>query len=118
MAKDLKLCVLLDYYGEMLTEKQRNIMELYYNEDLSLAEISEHCGITRQAVLDTLKKSGQCLNELETKIGFAKFAGEQREIFNKIGKLAYETEMINAEKAFVAEIKTRVREIQRITGVQ
>jgi len=49
MGKNLKLSVLIDFYGDVLTEKQRNVMELYYNEDLSLAEIAEHEKISRQA---------------------------------------------------------------------
>jgi len=48
MAKNLQIAVLLDYYGELLTEKQRDFISLYYDEDLSLAEIAENEGITRQ----------------------------------------------------------------------
>ena len=46
MAKDLRITFLLDFYGDMLTEKQREVVECYYNEDLSLAEIAEEKGIT------------------------------------------------------------------------
>ena len=52
MAKDLRITFLLDFYGDMLTEKQREVVECYYNEDLSLAEIAEEKGITRQGVRD------------------------------------------------------------------
>ena len=45
MAKDLQISLLLDFYGEMLTEKQREMIEFYYNEDLSLAEIADNQGI-------------------------------------------------------------------------
>ena len=48
MAKNLEISLLLDFYGDMLTQKQRDVVELYYNEDLSLAEIASHSGITRQ----------------------------------------------------------------------
>ena len=54
--KNLEVAYLLDYYGGMLTEKQREVVDLYYNEDLSLAEISEHAGITRQGVRDSIKR--------------------------------------------------------------
>ena len=46
MAKDLEISFLLDFYGDMLTEKQREVIDLYYNEDLSLSEIADRQGIT------------------------------------------------------------------------
>ncbi len=55
--KDLEISVLLDYYGAMLTEKQREVADWYYNKDLSLAEIAEHTGITRQGVRDAIKRA-------------------------------------------------------------
>ena len=57
MAKDLRITFLLDFYGDMLTEKQREVVECYYNEDLSLAEIAEEKGITRQGVRDGIKRA-------------------------------------------------------------
>ena len=54
--KDLGFSILLDYYGMVLTEKQRNILTEYYNDDLSLAEIAENYGITRQGVRDAIKQ--------------------------------------------------------------
>ena len=47
MAKDMNISLLFDFYGEILTEKQQDVIDYYYNDDLSLAEISEHLGITR-----------------------------------------------------------------------
>ncbi len=55
--KNMRLTLLLDCYGDLLNEHRRTIMELYYCEDLSLAEIAENTGITRQAVRDSIKKS-------------------------------------------------------------
>ena len=52
MAKNLEITVLYDFYGDLLTEKQQEVIELYYNEDLSLAEIAALSGITRQGVRD------------------------------------------------------------------
>ena len=54
--KPLEMSLLFDFYGETLTEKQRELFDLYYNEDLSLAEIAEHAGITRQGVRDSIKR--------------------------------------------------------------
>lgn len=64
--------VLLDNYGVLLNEKQRLIMEYYFNEDLSLAEIAENEGITRQGVLDIIKRSKQTLIDYEEKLQLIK----------------------------------------------
>ena len=52
MEKNVTVSILLDLYGKILTEKQQDVLDLYYNENLSLAEIAEEIGITRQAVHD------------------------------------------------------------------
>ena len=71
MAKNLEISFLLDFYGDVLTEKQRDVMEQYYNDDLSLAEIADNFGITRQGVRDSIKRGEGILLELEQKVGFA-----------------------------------------------
>ena len=70
--KDLGFSILLDYYGMVLTEKQRNILTEYYNDDLSLAEIAENYGITRQGVRDAIKHGEATLMEMEEKLGTAR----------------------------------------------
>ncbi len=70
MSKDLAACTLLDHYGAMLTDRQRDIVTYYYFDDLSLAEIAENEGITRQAVRDIIKRSLQQLGDMEAKLGF------------------------------------------------
>ena len=69
--KNLAYSVLLDFYGPVLTDKQRVILTEYYDEDLSLAEIAENLGITRQGVRDAIKHGETALKELEAKVGFA-----------------------------------------------
>lgn len=69
MEKDLRISLLLDFYGQMLTEKQREVVEFYYNEDLSLAEIAQHSGITRQGVRDSIKRAEAQLLDCEEKLG-------------------------------------------------
>lgn len=66
--KDMRLTLLLDYYGDLLSEHRRDIMEMYYCEDLSLAEIAENTGITRQGVRESLKKSEADLRAFEAKL--------------------------------------------------
>lgn len=89
MAKELKFVLLLDCYGELLTDKQRDYMELYYCEDLSLSEISEPQGITRQAVRDVIKRSEQILIETEQKLGFASRLELLRECFDEIKSVSH-----------------------------
>ena len=71
MSKDLAACTLLDYYGGMLTERQRDIVGYYYFDDLSLAEIAENEGITRQAVRDIIRRAVRQMSEAERQLGFA-----------------------------------------------
>ena len=98
MAKDLKFVLLMDCYNKMLTDNQRDAMELYYCEDLSLSEISEPRGITRQAVHCIIKQSEQKLLEMEEKLGFAgKFAAINK-YFEKLQELAAEVENISIKK--------------------
>jgi len=63
------MTLLLDFYGELLTEKQREYMELYYSEDFSLAEIAGLGGVTRQGVRDALQRAESALLEFEAKTG-------------------------------------------------
>ncbi|MEE1186287.1 MAG: sigma factor-like helix-turn-helix DNA-binding protein [Acutalibacteraceae bacterium] len=72
MQKDFKIAVLLDCYGELLTTKQRTVIDLYYNHDLSLAEIAENLCVTRQAVRDAIMHAQIQLVETEEKLGFVK----------------------------------------------
>ena len=69
--KDLEIGLLLDFYGELLSESRRQAAELYYNEDLSLSEIAEDAGITRQGVRDSIAKAKAQLTEYEDKLGLA-----------------------------------------------
>lgn len=68
--KDLKYLQLWDAYGAMLTDNQREICELYYMCDLSLSEIAEQKGVTKQSVSDALSKSRAILDEYEDKLHF------------------------------------------------
>jgi len=66
--KDLKWAIYLDFYGDFLTEKQLKTMSLYYNEDYSLSEIADDMSITRQGVLDVLKRAQKKLSDMEDKL--------------------------------------------------
>lgn len=102
--KNLAISLLLDFYGEVLTEKQREVVNLYYNEDLSLAEIAEQAQITRQGVRDCIKRGEATLLEMEEKLGLSKrFSDMQREV-SRIKKDAETIEEINNRYCFSGEI--------------
>ncbi|HZJ57033.1 MAG TPA: sigma factor-like helix-turn-helix DNA-binding protein [Clostridia bacterium] len=75
MEKFTHLGMLFEIYGGLLTHRQRDVMDLYYNHDLSLAEIAEQLSISRQGVHDLVKRSGLSLENAENNIGFLKFRG-------------------------------------------
>lgn len=72
MAKDLNITILLDVYGQLLTEKQRFAIDMYYNEDLSLAEIAEEIDISRQGIRESIKQGEKHLLEYEEQLGVVK----------------------------------------------
>lgn len=105
MEEKLKVSMLLELYGKLLTEKQFNLLNDYFNQDLSLSEIGENEGITRQAVRDILKKGEKKLFEYEEKLGFMKKSIVQEE---KIADILSEIEKI--EKKYTDEELAKVLE--------
>lgn len=69
--KDLKIGFLLDFYGDLLSERKRTVLDLYYNDDLSLSEIAAEIGISRQGVRELMKKAEDELHFYEEKLGLA-----------------------------------------------
>ena len=67
-----RMALLYDFYGDVLTPRQKEFYDLYYNEDLSLSEIAENNGITRQGVLDVIVRAEAILTDLEDKTGLIK----------------------------------------------
>ncbi len=88
IGKNLDFVLLLEVYSCMLTERQKELMEYYYWEDMSLGEISENSNITRQAVHDSIKRAEQTLTQLEEKLGLAEKIVKCRNTFNQISDLA------------------------------
>lgn len=76
MSKNLDMAELFDLYAPLLTDKQRETLEMYYNSDFSLGEISEETGKTRQAALNCIRNSEAKMLELEEKLGLYKRLGE------------------------------------------
>lgn len=80
--------LLFDFYGQLLTEKQRCLFQLYYQDDLSLGEISLQHGVSRQAVHDILKRSQRALEEFEEKLGLVRrFQEDRRRVLGLTGRV-------------------------------
>lgn len=81
--KIVEMGILFDFYGKLLSENQYTVVELYYIHDLSLSEIGEELGITRQGVYDSLKRSEKNLYDFENKLGLVeKFKNVSNEVNN------------------------------------
>lgn len=101
MSKNLTMTVLLDFYGELLTEKQKQALVYYYDEDCSLSEIAENMSISRQGARDFIKRGEALLTELEEKLGLAAR-------FMRINRLAEELEGENLPE----NVRTLIEEIK------
>lgn len=109
----LFVCLLIDFYGGLLTPTQRRIMKLYYEDDLSLGEISERLGVSRQAVHYTLKRALSRLESMEGKLKLAKRFLEQRRSFENIRR-----ELSSLMEDFPLEGRERLgRVIKRIDRI-
>ena len=107
--KNIKMSILCQIYGKLLTEKQYQVLDDYYNNDLSLSEIAENLNITRQAVRDNIKKGENKLFEYEEKLDVMKKTIDQEEkiaiILSEINKI----ESKSSDKE-VGEILNHIRQ--------
>lgn len=86
LEKNIYISNLFNFYGKLLTDKQRNIFFSYYYLDIGLTEIAEELNISRQAVLDTIKKTENILKTYEDKMGLSKLYSKQTELIEDIQK--------------------------------
>ncbi|MGL5754131.1 MAG: YlxM family DNA-binding protein [Paraclostridium sp.] len=88
LEKLVEIGLLFEQYKMLLTDKQREIVSLYYNEDYSLGEISENLSVSRQGIYDTLKRSEKILKDYEAKLGLVEKSKERekttQDIYNKV----------------------------------
>lgn len=96
LKKTIKITMLFDFYGSMLTEKQQQIIKSYFYNDLSLAEIADNIGISRQGVYDHLHRSEESLDNYEAKLGLLKK-------YNRIRKNITDLENMMTAKGILAE---------------
>ena len=116
MAKDLSISILLDFYGDMLTDRQKEFYDLYYNEDLSLSEIAAHSQITRQGVRDSIKRAEGILLGLEERLGLAKRFRRIQEGLDLIIRDARDIRNYNDRFGTFREITDKTNEIIEIAS--
>lgn len=96
--------MLLDFYGELLTERQRECYDLHYNDDLSLAEIAEQSGVSRQCVWDNIRRAESSMEEIERKTGLIRRFSETQDALGGIAeKLTALCGMTDGEARRLAE---------------
>ncbi len=84
MEERAEIAMLLDFYGQLLTPRQYEILDLHYNSDFSLGEIAEQLGISRQGVFDGVKKGKEALKQLEQKLGLVNRFSRHEETLHKV----------------------------------
>ena len=106
--------MLFDFYGELLTDKQREYFDLHYNADLSLAEIAESSGISRQGVWDIIRRAEATLRETERKTGLVQRYSAQRQALAELDdKLRRLENMLSGEAlSLVQQIERQVTELK------
>ena len=116
MAEDRVMqSLLLDFYGELLTDKQRECCELHFNEDLSLAEIAEQSGISRQGVWDNIRRGAAALETIEEKTGLIRRFSETQKALEELDALAGKLLSLplgDEGRALAEELSRQIRELR------
>lgn len=107
--KIVQIALLFDFYGQLLTDKQIEIIDMHYNNDLSLSEISEQQGISRQGVYDTLKRAEKTLFEYEEKLGLVNRFLQQKESLSDVNNML--NKILDIEENNIDIIKSKISEI-------
>ncbi|MBM6507136.1 MULTISPECIES: putative DNA-binding protein [Staphylococcus] len=84
LVKTLRMNYLFDFYQSLLTDKQRNYLELFYLQDYALSEIADTFIVSRQAVYDNIRRTGDLVEDYEAKLGLYKRFEQRRDIYNQM----------------------------------
>ena len=98
------ISMLLDCFGELLAPRQRECCDLYFNEDLSLSEIAEACGISRQGAWDNIRRGSEALEEIEMKTGLLQRQTETGERLRRLEETLMKLETMCEEKSALREL--------------
>ena len=115
MAKNLDVINLFDIYGEMLTRKQQDFICYYYNDDLSLAEIAENEGITRQGVRDAIKRAEAQLFTFEEHLGLFERNEALKSGLEEISELIKLIDEVNRKTILSRDINDATSRISTLT---
>ena len=107
-----RMTMLFDFYGELLTDRQKEFFDLYYNEDLSLAEIAENYGISRQGVRDVIVRAEGIMTEMEDKTGIIKRFHLMQKQLNSVSEDVARIVAINESKYFDRELDILARSVK------
>ena len=105
IVKTVRMGLLNDFYGQLLTPKQQRCIQLYYEADLSLAETAERFGSTRQAVYDLLKRTERLLEEYESKLGLLEKHEKRMQKYRRIRELAVGSQHEKEIREIVTELE-------------
>ena len=112
----LQMTMLFDFFSDLLTEKQRDYFDLYYNEDLSLSEIAERAGISRQGVHDIITRAEKSLAEIEDKTGVVKKWLDMDAQLREAGNIARELlRMTGGEGEYAVLVRRMILAIEGMT---
>lgn len=88
MENTIRMALLFDFYGPLLTDRQQDVFQMYFHEDLSLGEVGEELGVSRQAIYDIVKRAGTILEEFENKLGLVEKHLERHQFYGELLELA------------------------------
>ena len=111
-----RMTMLFDFYGETLTERQKEFFDLYYNEDLSLGEIAENYGISRQGVRDVIVRAEASMQEIEDKTGLMRRFMQMQPKIAAIEEAAQKIKTLNYRQYENPQLEALAAEIMENTA--
>ena len=111
MVKNMsEISMLYDFYGDLLTDRQKTVLEYYYGDDYTLSEIADNVGISRQAVHDTVHKAEKALRSYESVLGLVSRHRQNMDIFSR-ASLILESVIEDTENK---DIRDRLRTVSEL----
>lgn len=107
-----RMVMLFDFYGKLLTEKQLEMLSLYYEQDFSLSEIAENYNVSRQAIHDILKRSEKILEEYEQKLGLVKKFTLEQDRLKRAIELIENSDVDNCLKEKIFNLLNEISDVQ------